>query len=110
MKIGRTLREIKFPNVELSMHYVFIYFVLLNIESLYRACSSGGKSARLISVRSVVQLHSGPHLRRGFVILSPCYGAVAQLGERVVCNHEVVGSIPISSTMLSDAICCSHVL
>ena len=25
-------------------------------------------------------------------------GAVAQLGERLVCNQEVVGSIPISST------------
>ena len=25
-------------------------------------------------------------------------GAVAQLGERVVCNHEVRGSIPLSST------------
>jgi hypothetical protein len=26
-------------------------------------------------------------------------GAVAQLGERLVCNQEVVGSIPISSTV-----------
>ena len=25
-------------------------------------------------------------------------GAVAQLGERVLCKHEVVGSIPIGST------------
>jgi hypothetical protein len=25
-------------------------------------------------------------------------GAVAQLGERVLCKHEVVGSIPSSST------------
>jgi hypothetical protein len=45
-------------------------------------------------VRSVVQLHSGP---QGCAKI-PDYGAVAQLGERVVCNHEVVGSIPISST------------
>ena len=27
-------------------------------------------------------------------------GAVAQLGERLICNQEVVGSIPISSTSL----------
>jgi hypothetical protein len=25
-------------------------------------------------------------------------GAIAQLGERLVCNQEVIGSIPISST------------
>ena len=32
-------------------------------------------------------------------------GAVAQLGERLICNQEVVGSIPISST--SDRACSS---
>ena len=26
-------------------------------------------------------------------------GAVAQLGERVLCKHEVIGSIPFSSTI-----------
>jgi hypothetical protein len=26
-------------------------------------------------------------------------GALAQLGERVLCKHEVIGSIPIGSTM-----------
>ena len=25
------------------------------------------------------------------------YGAVAQLGERVLCKHEVTGSIPVGS-------------
>ena len=28
------------------------------------------------------------------------YGAIAQLGERVLCKHEVVGSIPSGSTRL----------
>ncbi len=28
-----------------------------------------------------------------------CRGAIAQLGERIVRNDEVVGSIPTSSTM-----------
>ena len=28
-------------------------------------------------------------------------GALAQLGERVVCNHEVIGSIPIRSMVSS---------
>ena len=33
------------------------------------------------------------------------FGAVAQLGERLICIQEVVGSIPISSTNLkSEAI------
>jgi hypothetical protein len=42
-------------------------------------------------VRSDVQLVPGPPL-------DPSHGAVAQLGERVLCKHEVVGSIPIGST------------
>lgn len=28
------------------------------------------------------------------------FGAIAQLGERVLCKHEVVGSIPSGSTIL----------
>ena len=32
-----------------------------------------------------------------------CSGAIAQLGERVLCKHEVVGSIPIGSTSLRCA-------
>ncbi len=31
----------------------------------------------------------------------PARGGVAQLGERVLCKHEVVGSIPIASTKQS---------
>jgi hypothetical protein len=29
-------------------------------------------------------------------------GAIAQLGERVLCKHEVVGSIPSGSTMFME--------
>jgi GH15 family glucan-1,4-alpha-glucosidase len=29
-----------------------------------------------------------------------CLGAVAQLGERLVCNQEATGSIPVSSTRI----------
>ena len=32
-------------------------------------------------------------------IVNICTGAIAQLGERIVRNDEVVGSIPTSSTM-----------
>ena len=32
--------------------------------------------------------------------VSQNFGAVAQLGERVLCKHEVRGSIPLSSTRL----------
>ena len=31
------------------------------------------------------------------MLLKPFYGRVAQLGERLVRNEEVVGSIPITS-------------
>ena len=42
-------------------------------------------------------------LRSGEVVpeswlLSPAEGAVAQLGERLLCKQEVDGSIPFSST------------
>ena len=36
-----------------------------------------------------------PRLRQ---MLRICLGAIAQLGERVLCKHEVVGSIPSGST------------
>ena len=32
-------------------------------------------------------------------MLSVLLGAIAQLGERVLCKHEVVGSIPSGSTI-----------
>ena len=34
-------------------------------------------------------------------IASRCWrnGALAQLGERLLCKHQVIGSIPIGSTM-----------
>src|SRR5208282_3063453 len=35
--------------------------------------------------------------------ISPPFGAIAQLGERIVRNDEVVGSIPTSSTNLLNA-------
>ena len=42
-------------------------------------------------MRSVVRVHAGP-LRLNF-------GAVAQLGERLICIQEVAGSIPVGSTL-----------
>jgi hypothetical protein len=58
------------------------------------ARSSVGKSARLISVRSVVRFYSGPPSRSELL----GSGDVAQLGERGLCKPEVVGSNPIIST------------
>ena len=46
-------------------------------------------------MRSVVQLYPGPPLYRG---------AVAQLGERLVCNQEATGSIPVSSTRIQSSV------
>lgn len=37
---------------------------------------------------------SGPPIQR-----YPTYGDVAQLGERLVCNQVVAGSIPVISTL-----------
>ena len=31
------------------------------------------------------------------------YGALAQLGERLLCKHQVIGSIPIGSTKIALA-------
>ena len=56
----------------------------------------------MISVRSEVRVFPGPPA-------PPCFcrhpGAIAQLGERVLCKHEVVGSIPSGSTrwLIEDA-------
>ncbi len=39
-------------------------------------------------------------LRSSFaaVVCALAHGALAQLGERLLCKHQVIGSIPISST------------
>jgi hypothetical protein len=47
-------------------------------------------------VRSVVRVYPGPPLS-GSIALPPG-GAIAQLGERLLCKQEVVGSIPSGST------------
>jgi hypothetical protein len=53
----------------------------------------------LISVRSEVQIFPGPPIPsyRSSKLLIPG-GAIAQLGERLLCKQEVVGSIPSGST------------
>ena len=57
----------------------------------------------------MVQIHPGPPLQaaRGEVLVGRMVdglpGAVAQLGERGLCKPEVVGSIPISSTIFLAA-------
>ncbi len=63
-------------------------------------------------MRSVVQLHLGPRNLTNKLLgaaqqksVGPPRkkrGAVAQLGERLVCNQEVAGSIPTSSTSSSE--------
>jgi len=55
----------------------------------------------LISVRSEVQVFPGPPLDTLLTFVKKCLGigAIAQLGERVLCKHEVVGSIPSGSTI-----------
>ena len=49
----------------------------------------------LITQRSGVRVLAGPLDLLPAII----YGAVAQLGERLICIQEVAGSIPVSSTI-----------
>ena len=58
-----------------------------------RVCSSVGQSAPLIRVRSVVRIYPDPPV---FGDLTT--GAIAQLGEHLLCKQGVAGSIPAGST------------
>jgi hypothetical protein len=50
-------------------------------------------------VRSDVRVVPGPPLIAKLMTVTLLLsGAIAQLGERVLCKHEVVGSIPSGST------------
>ena len=57
------------------------------------------KSARLISVRSVVQVHLGPP-KNILADNNRKYGGVAQLGEHLPCKQGVRSSILLVSTIL----------
>ena|SRR5688572_19625477 len=63
------------------------------IDILRRVCSSVGQSAPLIRVRSEVQILPDPPVVHWYVS-----GAIAQLGEHLLCKQGVVGSIPTGST------------
>jgi hypothetical protein len=56
------------------------------------------QSARLISVRSVVQIHLGPPTSDALLD-----GAVAQLVERQLCKLDVRGSSPLASINCGEA-------
>src|SRR5512143_1281093 len=75
-------------------------------------CSSVGESAPLIRVRSEVRLFPDPPLShvgncasalRRF-IGAAVHGAVAQLGEHLLCKQGVTGSIPVSSTIYRSSL------
>jgi hypothetical protein len=65
-----------------------------------RVCSSVGQSAPLIRVRPEVRIFPDPPLCQVALV----EGAIAQLGERVLCKHEVAGSIPAGSTILPHTV------
>jgi hypothetical protein len=66
-----------------------------------RVCSSVGQSTRLISVGSLVQIQPDPPYRccKGIRCSVGSAGAIAQLGEHLLCKQRVVGSIPTGSTI-----------
>ena len=51
--------------------------------------------------KSFISVHLCPSAAKVCRIVSGGQGAVAQLGERLICIQEVAGSIPTSSTSLS---------
>jgi hypothetical protein len=52
----------------------------------------------LISVRSEVRILPGPPYQTPKLEAGNPSGGVAQLGERLLCKQEVIGSIPFTST------------
>ena len=50
-------------------------------------------------MRSVVRIYPDPPSQRAPDLPGEGYGAIAQLGERLLCKQEVVGSIPSGSTI-----------
>ena len=47
----------------------------------------------------MVRIHPDPPTdARPGSIINPNHGAIAQLGERLLCKQEVTGSIPVGST------------
>ena len=59
----------------------------------------GGSASALFGLADVWQGNRAAPADR-IVLSSTKSGAVAQLGERLICNQEVAGSIPVSSTNL----------
>ena len=52
----------------------------------------------------MVQVHLGPPLS----LLMEAVGGVAQLGERLLCTQEVIGSIPVTSTSQTPFSSCNR--
>ena len=63
-----------------------------------RAVRPASANARRASWRGQGRGRARRRLRPGTKPLAFGQGAIAQLGERVLCKHEVVGSIPSGST------------
>ncbi len=61
--------------------------------------ASYGSASRIVAKAAASQLEERRRALRA-KHSSSGYGAIAQLGERVLCKHEVVGSIPSGSTSL----------
>ena len=62
----------------------------------YLSAMGGSSNHKRTTVR-----RDSPSLWRGYALSRfTKHGAIAQLGERVLCKHEVVGSIPSGSTIV----------
>ena len=89
--MGRRLR-IPFKSQSVSRIMLFMFRIGVDQVWLIRACSSAWlertPDKREVGSSSLPR----PTIRLG--------GGVAQLGERLLCKQEVIGSIPFTSTKL----------
>jgi hypothetical protein len=63
--------------------------------SLVRPLITQGKGLRIGNLRVATLSQS---MLKDILLIGKNCGRVAQLGERVLCKHEVAGSIPVTST------------
>ena len=70
--------------------------VLISLRNRAGAGTTPIRGARVVALRPVSFLLGGV---RPKPVFGPACGALAQLGEHLLCKQRVIGSIPIGSTM-----------
>lgn len=101
VRIEKLIRENKSkPCTDCAIQYPYYVMEFDHVRGEKRDClnrmkRSAGYNQVLAEIEKCEVVCSNCHAIRTW---QRKYGAIAQLGERVVCNDEVAGSIPVSST------------